>query len=426
MSYGPVDTGRHYVCIDLKCFYASVECADLGLDPFETNLVVADKCRGEGTICLAITPAMKALGIRNRCRVFEIPRGVEFIERRPRMRRYMEEAAQIYRIYLRYFSPEDIHVYSVDECFIDVTPYLRLYGETPEGVARTLMRLVREERHICATAGVGTNLFLAKVALDVCAKHEESHIGTLDEAAFRRAIWHHRPLTDIWGIGPRTARRLERYGAYDLAGITRVDEELLYGEFGTNAEYLIDHAWGREPCTMADIHAWHPQSHSISNGQVLMHDYPCDQAEVVFREMLDASCLELVERGAACTGVSLWVGYSCREEGEPGVGASRRLAAPTDSRGQISGLLCGLWASSVDRGRHVRRLGVGLTGLVPAGCSQPSLFEDAGALEREHELSLASVAVRDRFGRNALVRGINFRPGSTGRARNEQVGGHLG
>ena len=414
MSYGPVDTGRHYVCIDLKCFYASVECADLGLDPFETNLVVADKCRGEGTICLAITPAMKALGIRNRCRVFEIPRGVEFIERRPRMRRYMEEAAQIYRIYLRYFSPEDIHVYSVDECFIDVTPYLRLYGETPEGVARTLMRLVREERHICATAGVGTNLFLAKVALDVCAKHEESHIGTLDEAAFRRAIWHHRPLTDIWGIGPGTARRLERYGAYDLAGITRVDEELLYGEFGTNAEYLIDHAWGREPCTMADIHAWRPQSHSISNGQVLMHDYPCDQAEVVFREMLDASCLELVERGAACTGVSLWVG------------ASRRLAAPTDSRGQISGLLCGLWAASVDRGRHVRRLGVGLTGLVPAGCSQPSLFEDAGALERERELSLASVAVRDRFGRNALVRGINFRPGSTGRARNEQVGGHLG
>ena len=272
MSTGPADTGSVYLCIDLKCFYASVECADRGLDPFRTNLVVADSCRGKGTICLAITPAMKALGVRNRCRVFEIPKSVDFIECRPHMRRYMEESAEIYGIYLRHFSPEDIHVYSVDECFIDVTGYLRLYGETSVSMAKKLMAVIRRERHICATAGVGTNLFLAKVALDVLAKHEPDGIGWLDEEAFRRRVWHHRPLTDIWGIGPGTARRLERYGALDLAGVTRVNEELLYGAFGVNAEYLIDHAWGREPCTMADIHAFRPQTHSISNGQVLMQD----------------------------------------------------------------------------------------------------------------------------------------------------------
>lgn len=426
MSTGPVDTGRVYLCIDLKCFYASVECADRGLDPFRTNLVVADKCRGKGTICLAITPAMKALGIRNRCRVYEIPKSVEFIECRPHMRRYMEESAEIYGIYLRYFSPEDIHVYSVDECFIDVTGYLRLYGETPLSMARKLMRMVRRERGICATAGVGTNLFLAKVALDVLAKHEPDNIGWLDEEAFRRRIWHHRPLTDIWGIGPGTARRLERYGALDLAGVTRVGEDLLYGAFGVNAEYLMDHAWGREPCTMADIHAFRPQTHSISNGQVLMRDYPFGQARVVLREMADASCLDLVQKGAACTGVSLWVGYSCAEEGPAGANASRRLGAPTDSRSELCRLLLGLWDEVTDPERPVRRLGVALTGLVPAGVSQPSLFDDGAALAREHELMLATLAVKGRFGKNALVRGTSFRPGSTGRARNEQVGGHLG
>ena len=426
MSYGPADTGRHYLCIDLKSFYASVECVDLGLDPFKTNLVVADDCRGEGTICLAVTPAMKALGVPSRCRVFQIPKGIDFIEQRPRMRRYMEESAEIYKIYLRWFAPEDIHVYSVDECFIDVTPYLRLYGETPEGIAEVLMRAVYEERHICATAGVGTNLFLAKVALDVLAKHEESHIGVLDGEAFFRRVWHHRPLTDIWGIGPGIARRLERYGAVDLAGITRIDEELLYGEFGVNAEYLIDHAWGREPCTMADIHAYRPQGHSISNGQVLMRDYAHDEATTVFREMMEASCLDLVERGRACTAVALWVGYSCAEEGEPGASASRRLPAPTDSREELCRALLSLWEGCVDTGRHVRRMGVSLAGLVPAGRSQPSLFDDGRALAREHELAVATLDIRRRFGKNLVVKGVNFRPGSTGLARNEQVGGHLG
>lgn len=426
MSTGPADTGSVYLCIDLKCFYASVECADRGLDPFRTNLVVADSCRGKGTICLAITPAMKALGVRNRCRVFEIPKSVDFIECRPHMRRYMEESAEIYGIYLRYFSPEDIHVYSVDECFIDVTGYLRLYGETPVSMAKKLVAVIRRERHICATAGVGTNLFLAKVALDVLAKHEPDGIGWLDEEAFRRRVWHHRPLTDIWGIGPGTARRLERYGALDLAGVTRVNEELLYGAFGVNAEYLIDHAWGREPCTMADIHAFRPQTHSISNGQVLMQDYPSEQARIVLREMADASCLDLVQKDAACTGVALWVGYSCAGEGPAGASVSRRLGAPTDSRTGLCQLLLALWDEVADPTRSVRRLGVALTGLVPAGVSQPSLFDDGEALAREHELTRATIAVKGRFGKNALVRGTSFRPGSTGRARNEQVGGHLG
>ena len=229
-----------YCCIDLKSFFASVEAVDRGLDPFTTNLVVADSSRGKGSICLAITPAMKALGIKNRCRIFEIPEHVEYISAMPRMKRYMEVSSQIYGIYLKFISPDDIHVYSIDECFIDITSYISLYGKTPKEIANMLMNEVMEETGICATAGIGTNMFLAKVALDITAKKAPDHIGYLDEELFKNEIWNHKPITDIWNIGKGIASRLAKYGVYDLKGVTGMSEQTLYREFGVNAEYLIE------------------------------------------------------------------------------------------------------------------------------------------------------------------------------------------
>ncbi|MBQ9688687.1 DNA repair protein, partial [bacterium] len=237
---------KTYICIDLKCFYASVECVDKGLDPFKSNLVVANPTRGRGGICLAISPALKARGIKNRCRLFEIPTNIEYITAMPRMRRYMEVSAQIYSVYLKYIAPEDIHIYSIDECFIDATPYIKLYNKTGKEFAKMLIDAVLKETGICAAAGIGTNLFLAKIALDITAKKNDDHIGYLDERIFKKDVWFHQPLADIWGIGRGISKRLAVYGIYDLHGITKIEEEVLYKEFGVNAEILIDHAYGKE------------------------------------------------------------------------------------------------------------------------------------------------------------------------------------
>lgn len=306
---GALGRERTYICIDLKTFYASVECAARGLDPFTQNLVVADTSRGRTTICLAISPAMKKLGIRNRCRLFEIPQNIDYIAAPPRMRHYMEISARIYGIYLEYVSPLDVHVYSIDECFIDATSYLSLYGLTAREFADELRGAVLARTGITATAGIGPNLFLAKVALDITAKHEDDGIGELDEERFRQDIWRHRPITDIWGIGPGTAERLAKYRVYDLMGVAALDSRILYREFGVNAEYLIDHAHGIEPCTIAEIQAYRPQATSMVNGQVLSRNYSYDEALTVLREMVDASVLELVERSVVASSISLYVGY---------------------------------------------------------------------------------------------------------------------
>ena len=299
-----------YICIDLKTFYASVECVDRGLDPLTTNLVVADESRGRTTICLAITQAMKDLGIHNRCRLFEIPDGIDYITAVPRMQHYMEVSAKIYGIYLEYVSPQDVHVYSIDECFIDVTPYLDLYHTDAEGFACTLRDEVLARTGITATVGIGPNLFQAKVALDITAKHVPSRIGILDDETFRKEIWPHRPITDIWGIGPGVAARLEKYGVYDLMGVAALDENLLYDELGVNAEYLIDHAFGREPTTIADIQAYRPQATSTTTGQVLSKGYAYEQAYTVLREMVDNAVLDLVDKHVVCDSISLFVGYA--------------------------------------------------------------------------------------------------------------------
>ncbi len=301
---------RTYVCIDLKSFYASVECVDRGLDPLTANLVVADPDRTEKTICLAITPSMKALGLSSRCRVFEIPESVDYVMAKPRMQRYMEASADIYSIYLRFVSPEDVHPYSIDECFIDATPYLSLYRTSAREFAVMLMEAVLAETGVRATAGVGPNLFLAKVALDITAKHARDCIGFLDQAEFERTIQTHRPITDIWNIGPGIARRLAKYAVYDLRGVCEMSEATLYREFGVNAEYLIDHAHGVEPCTIADIHAYEPSGHSLGNGQVLPCDYSFEEARDVLREMVDQLVLDLVEKRLVAESISLHVGYA--------------------------------------------------------------------------------------------------------------------
>ena len=293
-----------YACIDLKSFYASVECVEQGLDPFKVPLVVADPERGRGAICLAISPALKAMGVRNRCRLFEIPSSIKYKIAVPRMKLYMEYSSAI-------------------------SPYALLYKQSPLALVRKLVQGIFSEFGICATAGIGTNLFLAKIAMDIVAKHNEEHLAFLDEALFQKQMWHHRPLTDFWNIGKGIAKRLARKGIYDLYAIAHAQPEQLYREFGINAEFLIDHAWGRESCTMADLQHYHAKSHSISNSQILFEDYAFEDAEVVLVEMVEFLCLKLVETQMLCSSFSLNIRYS--KDCQLPTGGSRHLPQSTDS-----------------------------------------------------------------------------------------------
>lgn len=415
---------KFYMCIDLKSFFASVECADKGLDPFTTNLIVADPTRGRGAICLAITPAMKALGIHNRCRVFEIPPKVNYITAMPRMKRYMEVSAEIYGVYLRYISPEDIHVYSIDECFIDASPYLDMYGMTPKQLAQELMDAIFQKTHICATAGIGTNMFLAKVALDITAKHVPDHIGWLDEKTFREKLWHHRPITDFWNVGRGIARRLEKYGVYDMYGVAQMDEKLLYKEFGVNAEFLIDHANGIEPCTMADIHAYQSKSRSLSRGQILFEDYSYDNALIVLKEMADSLVLDLVEKKLAAEYVSLMVGYS--KDIHPPTGGTRRLVGVTGSCRKLTAQLVQLYRETTRKNLPIHSINIGFGGVTDEIYTTMDLFMDPAQEEKEKNMQNAIIDIKKRFGKNSLIKAMSLQEKATGIQRNKMVGGHNG
>ena len=415
---------KFYLCLDLKSFYASVECVERGLDPMKTNLVVADPARGRGAICLAVSPALKSLGIRNRCRVFEIPDHIDFITALPRMKRYMEYSARIYAIYLKYISAEDIHVYSIDECFIDVTPYCHLYSQTPKELAVMLTDAIRRETGICATVGIGTNLFLAKVALDITAKHAPDHMGYLDESIFKETIWYHKPITDIWNVGRGIAKRLERFGIYDLWGVAHCDEEKLYREFGVNAEFLIDHAHGVEPCTIADIHAYRSKSNSLSNGQILFEDYSFDDALIVLREMVDLAVLELVERRLVTDSISLSVGYS-KDTLKP-AGGTVKLGEATNSHKKIEQAFVSYFERTVSRALPIRRINVGLNHLVDEENATYDLFTDLEAEKKEHELQRTVLDIKKRFGKNAILKGMSLEEKATARIRNKMIGGHNG
>ena len=417
---------KSFICIDLKSFYASVECVERGLDPFKTNLVVADPTRSQSTICLAITPAMKKLGVKNRCRIHEIPAGIEYITAMPRMQLYIDYSARIYSIYLRYISKEDIHVYSIDECFMDVTNYLSLYHMTEKEMAVELMDAVMKETGITATAGIGTNLYLAKVAMDIVAKHVEDHIGILNEISYRQQLWDHRPLSDFWRIGSRTEKKLAGYGIHtmgDIAYTSVTSEEWLYKMFGIDAELLIDHAWGMESCDIHDIKNYHTEEHSLSNGQVLMRNYSFEEAAVVVREMTDVLVLDLVSKGLITGSVTLWIAYDHRYE-RPSSHGTVRLTSLTNSSSTIMDEVDKLYQKITDRHTGIRRIEICANRVMPEGYLQYDLFTDPAAVEKEKNLQQAILDVKKRYGKNAIMRGANLLDCSTYRERNNQIGGH--
>ena len=492
---------RTYVAIDLKSFYASVECTARGLDPLRTNLVVADESRTEKTICLAVTPSLKAYGIPGRARLFEVVQKVSEVNARrrlaapgqrlsgassdadvlrehpelaldylvapPRMALYMQTSARIYGIYLQYVAPEDIHVYSVDEVFIDATPYLRTYALDGAGFARMLIREVYNQTGITATAGIGTNLYLSKVAMDIVAKKappDETGVrmAFLDELRYRQLLWAHQPLTDFWRVGGGIAKKLARYGMYTMGDVARCSlgkpgelwsEDLLYRLFGVNAELLIDHAWGVEPCTMADIKAYRPECNSLSTGQVLRCPYRWDKAELVLREMADELSLRLVERRVVTDGLTLTVGYDVESlagntsySGSVTVDrygrtvpksahGSIRLSRKTASTRLMVQAVTELYERITDPSLLVRRMTLAC-GLIPEeeaaeACDQLDLFADQTARQREEEALAREkrrqqtvLNIKRRFGKNAIFRGMDLEEGATAPERNAQIGGH--
>lgn len=431
---------HQYLCIDLKSFYASVECVDRGLDPLTTQLVVADPTRTSKTICLAVSPALKKLGVRNRCRVFEIPDGLDYVMAPPRMARYIQMSAQIYGIYLRWISKDDIHVYSIDEAFFDVTPYLDLYGMSARELGERIREDVVARTGIPATCGVGTNLYLAKVALDITAKHSPDFFGELDEQRYRETLWNHRPITDFWRVGPGIARRLAQMGIYTMGQVAVAPTEPLYREFGIDAEILIDHAWGVEPCTMADVKAYRSKSHMLASAQVFGCDKSWQEARLVVKEMVDDLSQQLVGQGQAAGGVQVWAGFALTDDerhamrqagnvrfyGGPSGGGTARLLSPTSSLTELRRAAMDAWDNGVPREREVHRVGVNLIDVQDDNASgvQMDLFSDPAERERELKRQEAINAVKSKFGVNALLRGTDFMPGATARERHSQIGGH--
>ena len=418
-----MDGERAYLCIDLKSFFASVECVERGLDPMTARLVVADPERKSGTICLAVTPGMKALGVRNRCRVYEIPKGLEYITAPPRMRLYLEYSAKIYSIYLEYFSKDDIHVYSVDEVFIDVTPYLKTYKKTPLELARFLVSEVRRRSGIPAAAGVGSNLYLCKIAMDILAKRSPDFIAELNETTYREKLWRHVPLTDFWRIGPGTAERLEKLGVRTMEGITKLPENLLYKTFGVDAKLLIDHAWGREPTLISDIKAYKPKTRSVTSGQVLMRDYTEDEAEIVLREMVDLLSLDLLDRGCVTPRLSLMIRYSSKE-GRPPSHGGVKIDPPSESELDLIPAALDLFRRIAVPGVPIRGINISFDDIFCPAFRQANFFGDDDAGERHRRLRKTVSELRHRFGGNAILKGTDFEEGATTRERNNQIGGH--
>ena len=503
---------RTYVAIDLKSFYASVECMERGLDPMTTNLVVADAGRTEKTICLAVTPSLKSYGIPGRARLFEVVQKVkeanakrqmsapgrkftgssynseelksspelslDYIVAPPQMAHYVERSTKIYNVYLKYIAPEDIHVYSIDEVFMDVTSYMSTYNLTARELAMKIILDVLETTGITATAGIGTNLYLSKVAMDIEAKHIPAdkngvRIAFLDEMAYRRSLWAHRPLTDFWRVGRGYAKKLEEHGLFTMGDIARCsigkpndyhNEVLLYKLFGVNAELLIDHAWGWEPCTIADVKAYKPSSNSVGSGQVLQHPYPFDKAKLIVREMTDLLVLDLVDKGLVTDQLVLTVGYDIEnlkdlERRKNYQGAvtkdhygrgdvpkhahgTANLGKHTSSTKLILEAVSDLFDRVVDKNLLARRVNVTANHVIPessvskaAAFEQLDLFTDYEAVrarqaeedaetQREKKIQKAVISIKKKHGKNAILKGMNLEEGATTVDRNNQIGGH--
>lgn len=412
-----------YLCIDLKSFYASVECVERGWDPLTARLVVADPERSEKTICLAVSPALKQMGVPNRCRVFQIPKEIPYKMAPPRMQLYIDYAAEIYGVYLKYIAKEDIQVYSIDEAFLDVTDYLHLYQMTAVELGRKIMQDILDTTKIPAACGVGTNLYLAKVALDIMAKHETDRIAYLDEARYREKLWKHKPLTDFWRVGRGTVERLSNMGICTMEEIAHARESLLYKSFGIDAELLIDHAWGREPVTIADIKAYRPKNTSLSSGQVLPRDYSYEEGILVVKEMADLLCLDLVDQGLVTSHISLVIGYSNQKCFEPARG-STTLRSATSSNRRLLSYVEQLYRRIVRPGAYIRRITLTYTGVMTEDYQQFDLFSDPEETEKDVKAQRAAISIKQRYGRNAILKGMNLEESATTIERNGQIGGH--
>lgn len=412
-----------YLCIDLKSFYASVECVERGWDPLTARLVVADPERSEKTICLAVSPALKQMGVPNRCRVFQIPKEIPYKMAPPRMQLYIDYAAEIYGVYLKYIAKEDIQVYSIDEAFLDVTDYLHLYQMTAVELGRKIMQDILDTTKIPAACGVGTNLYLAKVALDILAKHETDRIAYLDEARYREKLWKHKPLTDFWRVGRGTVERLSNMGICTMEEIAHARESLLYKAFGIDAELLIDHAWGREPVTIADIKAYRPKNTSFSSGQVLPRDYEYEEGVLVVKEMADLLCLDLVDQCLVTSHISLVIGYSNQKCFEPAKG-STTLRSATSSNRRLLSYVEQLYRRIVRPGAYIRRITLTYTGVMTEDYQQFDLFSDPEETEKDVKAQRAVISIKQRYGRNAILKGMNLEESATTIERNGQIGGH--
>lgn len=413
-------TERIYMCIDLKSFYASVECVERGIDPLKAKLVVADPSRTEKTICLAVSPALKAQGVKNRCRVFEIPDGTEYIMAVPRMALYIEYSTRIYSIYLRHISKEDIHVYSIDEVFIDAGMYIRANGISAREFAQLIMNEILEETGITATCGIGTNMYLAKIALDIISKHTSDHIGILDEQSYRDKLWNHRPLSDFWRISTGTIERLRRLGITNMREIAYANESVLYKAFGIDAQLLIDHAWGREITTMSDIKSYRPQMKSLSSGQVLPRGYEREEAELVVREMAENLSYDMFSKGLTTDSVTLYLSY----DGWDGCKGTAKTGARTASVGKLTGLCTALYKDIARNEGRVRRINICFNRTQPDGGVQYDFFSDARSQEREYDMQTAIVGIKGKYGKNGLLRGSDLLDGARAIERNAQIGGH--
>ena len=415
---------KQYLCIDQKSFYATVECVDRGLDPMMADLVVADPERSENTICLAVSTHLKKRGVQNRCRIREIPPHIRCIVAPPRMQRYIDCAAEIYGVFLKYLAPEDIYVYSIDEAFLDVTPYLKMYGVPVQELARRIMEDVKNTVGTISTCGIGTNLYLAKIALDITAKHADDFIGILDEESYRQKLWDHQPITDFWRISTGIATRLRNHGITTMRGIAMMEEDYLYKWFGIDAELLIDHAWGREPTTIADIKHYRPKSKSLTSTQVLMRDYKTDEAEVIVKEMADQLCLDMASQKLVTESVTLFIGYSHGQDG-PHSGGTARFTRATNLPQQILPALEILYRRIAAPNQTIRRIGLCCNNVFQdPGMVQLNMFEDTSKQLREQALQEALLEIKAKHGKNSILKGMSYTQAATARERNRQIGGH--
>ncbi len=410
---------RIYLCIDLKTFYASVECVERGLDPFKTDLVVADSSRGKGTICLAISPKMKERGIKNRCRFYEIPEGIDPIVAKPRMKKYIEYSAWIYSIYLKYVSKDDIHVYSIDEAFIDVTSYIDYYHKTPMQIVSMIINEIKERTGLQATGGIGDNFFLAKVALDIYAKHEKNGIAILSQKDIKTKLWPITPLTKIWGIGERTAVKLNKMGIFTMGDLANANKDYIHDHFGIIGDQLVEHANGIDE---SDIHeVYIPKTNSISTAQVLFKDYNKDAAVTVIREMCDDLSQRLREENKQCEQVGIYIGYSKETMG----GFARQMSllhASDDTEELFKALMEIYWKYIQDY--PIRRIGVSFGKLSTSGFKQIDMFGDGKKEKNNHNLLKTMDKLKDKYGKNILLRASALTENSTAIERHNQIGGH--